>query len=334
MQVKHLFLLVISLIFLSGCGSSKRMVVAEQKELPSWYVQVPKSTPSDLYAVGTGQNRQDAITDALTQMISTLGVSVSSEFSSRTIVKEGSKESYDATFTRKSKSEVKQVRISNYELVEAENLGYKKYAVLVKSNKKKLFESMKKELEQKFYKIAQREKIALNQNMLYQLNFYRDTLDELSSLENELIIMSELRSDFDTNKYLDKYNALDKKYATIYKKISFSFESNANAKNLEAPLAKAISEKKLHISSRKGRGHFTIKIISHIERASSYGFTLARSSISIQVKDYKGTVIGSNKLNIVGQSTQGFTIAKQNVAIKLEALIKKEGISKILGISI
>ena len=310
------------------------MVVAKAKELPSWYVKTPKSTSSDLYAVGSGQNKQDAITDALTQMISTLGVSVSSKFTSKTVIKEGSSESYDATFTNNATSEVKQIRISNYELLESQRLGYKRYAVLVKSNKKRLFQSMKKELEQTFYGIEQKEKIVLQQNMLKQLNFYKKSLEKLALLENKLIVMSELDSRLNTSYYLKKYTVLDEKYETLYKNISFSFHSNNAAKNLEAPLAKGISAKKLKLSSKRGRGHFTIFIASHIEKANSYGFTLARSSIDIQVKDSLGEVIGSNKINIVGQSTQGLNIAKQNVAIKLEALIKKEGISKVLGISI
>jgi len=34
------------------------------------------------------------------------------------------------------------------------------------------------------------------------------------------------------------------------------------------------------------------------------GFSLARSAINLTVEDPSGTTIGSNKLNITGQSTQ------------------------------
>jgi hypothetical protein len=333
-MIQKIFFTTLALFLFSACGTSKRVVVAEQKELPSWYVQVPKNTTTDLYAVGSGQNKKDAITDALTQMISTLGVCVSSKFTSKTVVREGGVESYNATYTNDSTSEVKQIRISNYELLQAQSLGYKKYAVLVKSNKQKLFQSMKQEIDQKFYKIAQKEKILQKQNMLKQLQFYKKAMQDLSLLENELIIMHELRPSFNTEEYLSKYNALDVNYETLYKSISFSFECNTQAKNLEAPLAKGISAKKFKLSSKKGKGHFVVVVRSQIEKANSYGFTLARSSISIEVKDYKGEIIGSNEMNLVGQSTQGYKIAKQNVAIKLEALIQKEGIAKVLGVAI
>ena len=80
--------------------------------------------------------------------------------------------------------------------------------------------------------------------------------------------------------------------------------------------------------------HFNIMIKSDIQRASSYGFTLARSAISITIKDSSGAVIGSNKLNITGQSSQDFGIAKENIALKLNALIEKEGIAKVIGLQI
>ena len=65
-----------SLLFLSGCASQKRVVVAEKKRIPSWYEHPPKSSASELYAVGSGRDKQTAITNALTHMVSTLSVSV------------------------------------------------------------------------------------------------------------------------------------------------------------------------------------------------------------------------------------------------------------------
>ena len=89
MYIKLFFIgMSFSLLFFSGCGSQKRAVVAQKKEIPAWYQHPPKSSMSELYAVGSGRDKQAAITDALTQMVSTLSVSVSSKFSAKTVVKE------------------------------------------------------------------------------------------------------------------------------------------------------------------------------------------------------------------------------------------------------
>ena len=323
-----------SLLFLSGCASQKRVVVAEKKGIPSWYEHPPKSSASELYAVGSGRDKQTAITNALTHMVSTLSVSVSSKFSAKTVVKEGSINSSSGVYTDESTSEVKNIRISNYELLESQSLGFKNYAVLVKSNKKKLFNSMKKEIEQNFEIIEQERKSVADLNMMKHLTFYKKSKESLSSLPNTLLIMNELNAAFDGAKYLSDAQAINTEYANLLSSITFSLKSDSDAKNLMAPIAKGISAKKLKIANSSGKKHFDIMIKSNIQRASSYGFTLARCTISITIKDSSGAVIGSNSLNITGQSSQGFGVAKENVAIKLNALIEKEGIAKVIGLQI
>ena len=333
MRVFMIFLSVFIVLF-SGCGVQKQIVVAQKQELPSWYKNPPKSNQTELYALGFGKDKKSATTDALTQMVSTLSVSVSSKFSGRTVVKEGSSSSSTATYIDESKSEVKKIRISNYEILKAQSLGFKKYAVLVTSNKKKLFDSMKQEIEQEFSIIDKKKKIISKQNLIKQIAFYREAKKSLSSLPNKLLVMSELKSGFDGTIYLNKLNKIEMMYEKLLSSITFTIKANYEAKNLKTPIAKGISDEKFKISKSRGKNNFIIKIGSKIEKANAYGFTLARSAISIRVEDYKGNIIGSNKLNITGQSTQGFAIAKENVAIKLSALIKKEGIEKIIGIKL
>jgi len=322
------------ILFLSGCGAQKQLIVTEKKEMPSWYVNPPKSTPTQLYALGYGKDKKSAITDALAQMISTLSVSISSKFSLKTVAREGSSSSSSATYKNESQSEVKKIRIGNYEILNAQSLGFKKYAVLVTSNKKKLFESMKQEIEQEFLMITKKQKLISKQNLIKQIVFYKEVKNSLSLLPNKLLIMNELESNFDGSIYLNKLNQIDARYEKLLSTITFSIKSNYEAKNLIAPIAKGISAKKLKISNAKTKHNFLIKIKAQIEEANAYGFTLARSSIAISVQDYKGNIIGSNKFNLVGQSTQGLAIAKENVAIKLGALIQKEGIEKVIGLSL
>ena len=335
MYIRLLFIsLGFSLLFLSGCGSQKRVVVAQKKVTPSWYEHPPKSSSTELYAVGSGRDKQTAITNALTQMVSTLSVSVSSKFSAKTVVKEGSVNSSSGIYIDESTSEVQNIRISNYELLESQSLGFKNYAVLLKSNKKKLFESMKKEIEQNFEIIEKEKKSTVHLNMMKHLAFYKKSKESLSSLPSTLIVMSELNAAFDGSRYLGKAQAINAEYEDLLSSITFSIKSNNEAKNLIAPIAKGISAKKLKIANSSGKKHFNIMIKSDIQRASSYGFTLARSAITIIIKDSTGAVIGSNKLNITGQSSQGYSVAKENVAIKLNALIEKKGIDNIIGLQI
>jgi len=326
------YVLMAAMLLLSACGTSKRVVV-KQKELPSWYTQPPLSTEQVLYAIGEGKEKQEAITNALSLLLSTLNVSISSKYSAKTVVKEGTHQnSSDATYTNETESEVKKISITNYELLKSEKLGFKHFAVLVKVDKEKLFNGLKRELEQKFQLIESEEKNLQSKNALAQLQFYKKSLTSLQTLPNTLAVMSTVKPSFNTASFLNRYKNLQRKHDKLLQSISFWVESNFKA--LASPIAKGISAKKLIIKQRNDSKHFRVYLYADIKRATAYGFTLARANISIKTKDAKGNVIAENSLNLVGQSSQGYSIAKQDLVKKLNRLIKKEGIAKVLNLDI
>lgn len=327
-------LLMLLMLLLIGCGPTKRAVVAPVQELPSWYQAPPLSNDNDLYAVGEGRDKKEAVANALNLMASTLSVSISSSYNAKSVIREGRVNSSEAIYSNDLQSDVKEIRISNYQLLNAQSLGFKKYAVLIKSNKKKLFESMLQEVEQNFEIIRKNEASLKDVDALKQLSFYRDAQDSLKNLPNTLIVMNVLNPSFKSSEYLQLCQQIELKYQNSLADISFFIYSDKNTENLKASIAKGLSAKKFKIQNSNLKKHFRVYLKSKIQKANSYGFTLARSSINILTKDDKGVIIGSNTLNLVGQSSQGYSIAKQNLAYKFNALIKKEGIAKIMGLDI
>ncbi len=327
-----LSLFVVVSIF-SGC-SSKRRVVSVQKELPAWYIHPSTSNTNTLYSVAEGENKSDAIANALNDMVSTLSISISSEFSTKSVVKEGSVESVQITSINDIKTRVEKIRINNYELINSNNFSFERFLVQVKTDKKSLFQSLHQDLDKKFQLIENKNKEAQNYYALKKLNIYSLSLDSLYDVDSTLAVMHSLDADFDESTYIQKIQDIENKYARLLSKISFTVNSNNDARKLRSSLSKGLSEKQYKINNLKNKNHFTIYISSKTSKAKSYGFDLARSAISITVKDYKGNIVGSNKLNITGQSTQGYKIAGENVAIKLNTLIVKEGIANIIGLEI
>jgi hypothetical protein len=335
MQKVTYFTLLFTLIFFFGCGEKKRSVVAPQKALPSWYKSPPLSNEEELYALGEGQNREDAIANALNMMASTLSVSLSSDFRAKTVVQEGRNNSVDALYENDVKSSVKELRISNYEILDAQSLGFKKYAVLLKSNKKQLFTSMLQETNQEFSLLDEKEKNLEGANGIKKLVFYKEAKNSLVNLPNRLIVMSVLESSFDGTMYMQKLQAYDGAYESLLKGLTFLVTTSKNANNLQRVIEKGLSKEKINIATDGEENmHFHVHIDANIQEANSYGFSLARSEINIVTKDSDGTAVGANRLSIIGQSSQGYEVAKQNLAIKLDELVKKEGIARVLGLSI
>jgi len=328
-------ILTIVLLLLSGCASKKQMVVAKKKELPSWFVTSPKTTSNILYATGEGKNREEAIADALNMMTSTLSISIASTLDSKTVENIGIINNYQQTTSSQIQSSVKKIRISNYELLKSEEFSFRRYIVLIKSNKKKLFDSLKNELDQKFTTI-ERVEGNMPQNIVEQFRACKQAKYSLANTPNTLIIMNVLKNSFDASEYIEKIQQVDSDYEKLQSSMTFSIETDEDAKDLKAVIRSGLSAKKMQILTHKENlnTHLTITINSKTKKSKAYGFTLARSAISIIVKDYKGTIIGSNKLNITGQSTQGYPDAKERVAVKLNAMVEKDGIEKVIGLSL
>ena len=326
----NIVVLIIGLLFL-GCASKQKVVVSK-KEAPSWLIHPPKSNNFELFALGEGENKQDALNNALTFMVSTLSVSVSSSFSAKTVVKEGSINSSDATYVNQTQSDVKRIRISDYEILHEEKLGFKKYVVLIKANKKKLFQGLKNEIDQKFEIYENNEKNIQNSNALKQLSSYKKMIKTFAYIKNSLIVMKVLNENFNQKKYLEKMNSINKKYQYLLQNISFWVYSNVES--LSKPIIAGLTKQKFIVKKSKSKMHFNIYIKAKIKKANAYGFTLARSEVSFTTKDYANRVLASNVVHIVGQSSQGYAIAKQNLVKRLNALVKKEGIAKMLNINI
>jgi len=331
--MKTILTLFLTIFVLAGCMSQKRVVV-NNKELPIWYENPMKSTNTTLYAVEQGDNKATAVNRALNEILARLSVSISSEFNTKTEVTRGSAETYNVSSSNEIKARINEIRISNYEIVNANDFGFERYLVQVKVDKRKLFLSLQNELEQKFT-IIENEKIqAQNYNAIKKLNTYTKALESLDYINNTLMVMNSLDSNFDNSLLLKKVVAVQNRYDLLLSKISFSINSNKDAKNLKSSISKGLSAKNYKVNNSLGKNHFNIYLSSNTSKAFSYGFNLARSAISITVKDYRGNVVGSNKLNITGQSTQGKKIAKENVAMKLNAILKTNGIAKTIGLDI
>jgi len=327
-------ILMSGLLFFAGCAAQKEVEIPQKKVLPSWYTNPPQTTETTLYSIGEGEDRDEAIKNALNMMASTLSVSISSQFDSKRVVQEGLVNTHQSTVTSQTQSDVKKIRISSYELLESHALGFRNHIVLIKSQKKKLFESLKGELEQKFALADSQIASLSSQHALKQLSGYKKVKDEISDVPNTLVVMNVLNSSYSGKEYIQKIDRINSSYEKLLSSITVAIICDGESKNLEAPIREGFSSKGIRIKGESGRTHFKISVKSNTQKASSYGFTLARCAIEISVQDYKGSVVASNKLNIVGQSTQGYEVAKESVAVKLDDMIRKEGIGKITGLDL
>ncbi len=330
--MRTLLTLLLITLFFNGCGAEKKPIVTAPKTLPSWYTNPPQSNDQLLYEVAEGVDKKEAIANALDLMVSTLSVTISSEYKSSTTVRSGAIESAQHDVDNTVATMVKAIRISNYTVVESTQQGFRRHLVLIKSDKAQLFESLKKELDGKLILLESQESNVQTKNVIEKLRFYKQANRDLVSMEQTLNVMNVLNRGFDSASYLIASSHYKNSYDDLRSKITFGFDANSDAVNLIEPIKAGLSEKGLLVEQRNDDSHLSIAILAKVDTAQSMGFDLARTAISLSTRDHTGTTIGSNKLNITGQSTQGYAIARENVAIKLDKLIEKEGIESVLGL--
>ncbi len=322
-------------ILLGGCGSSAPRVDIPEKKLPSWYLNPPHATATYLYGTGEGRDTKDALYNALNDLIASLGVSLSSTYSSDTTVHEnGTYTHKDAVYQNKIDAQVQKIRITNFEVMQSQKIGFKRYATLVRVDKKRFFATLKKELDDTFENFYTHQEAIQTHNALEQLFAYRAIVAQSESIQNKLRVMEELDPSFDKTQYLKKIHTIQKEYKALEKKITFSIHATKDAQLLKDVVAKGLSDQHYRIVNKDDRYHFTISVSMKIQYANSYGFTLARSAITLKTHHNRGAVVASNTVTITGQSAQGSAIAKQDVAKRFNQLVKQEGIEKVLGLSV
>ena len=326
--MKYIFLFLSIFMFFTGCSSHKQKVVIKAKELPSWYLKPKQNDKNTLYATGEGKDRQEAIQDALNILSSYLSVHVSSKFSSKVVQERG-------FITSEINSDVSKIRITSYDIVKAQEFSFERYIVLIKCEKKKLFKSLKKELDQKFDFVEKDKDKASSYNIVKQFKICKEAKNSLKDVKNTLIVLSVLDDGFDSSKYIEKLKDIERDYEKLQSLMSFSVEADSSSQMLKEVLLSGLSAKSLQVlgSGVNSMEHLKIEIRSKVKHLKSYGFFLSKFSIFITVKDYKNTIIGSNKLNITGQSVKSYEIAEENVSQKLYEKMQKDGVEKIIGLS-
>jgi len=332
--MRRIFYILLSLLlFLTACGSAKKMVVVAPKAAPSWYSHPPLSNATYLYAVGDGKSKQEALSNALAALLATLSVSISSKYSAKTVIKEGTHHnSSEATYINKTESEVKKIRITNYKVLESYKFGFKHYSVLVEVEREKFFRSLKKELTQQFMRLQTKEKNLIKANALQRVHFYKEALDSLNDLQNRLNVMSVLQPDFQSDSFIKRYLQIQKRYDRVRNSISFWVVSNVSA--FVPVIAKGLTQKSFVVSQHRRKNHFKISLHADIVRAEAYGIILARANVVIKTKDSKGNILGSNSFNLIGRSSQSYSIAKQDLVKNLNSFVEQKGIAKVLNIEI
>jgi len=326
--------IVFGLIF-SACGSPQPVVKKEITSLPEWYLNPPANSEQYLYGTGEGNDMDEARKKALETMVSQLGVSIASSYESTLKVHKKYAEYFTKETSFELTSEVAKIHISNHEVVQGERLNYKQFIVLVRSDRSRFSQALKKEVEHQLNTIEMEHEAIEQSSVLSRHAFYGKSLQSLNALFSTVLVLDALAPTYDDQIYFKTVEQLNTQYQALKERMTFSLQGNADSKAFQDEIAVVLgSDNKRITKQRYDKDHIRIMVRSQTNYARAHGFDIARTSLVIEIKDNQDKMIGGNRLNLVGHATQGKAVALDNAAKKLKDLVHEQGLQTVLGIGL
>ena len=328
-----LFLLFALALVLGGCGGAKPAVPKQPSQkaaLPAWYLNPPKDTPAIMYGVGSGEDRDGAIKAALVDMVSKLGVSIESTMQT----KQESFGKYYAESINKSdiKSRVSQIKINNYEVADAKRISYRQFVVLVKTDKRKFAQGLKKEIDTKLSELEKRYKTALQSDRISRFNTLKQTAKEAKALLSNIYILAQLDPTLNEKSYLQRVQKLQDAFAKEKNTLLFSLHITNNKASVFAErIANYLTEQGLHVGDSAKALQIYISAADTV--ADSAIGKIGVVKVDVKVYDGKRYVGGSNRVYKV-RLTGGKESLYRRAATEFVQDLEKEGFKKVLGINL
>lgn len=321
-------ILIVSLLFFSACGStpsSPKKVVSP----PAWvYAILPDDTPTKMYGLGIGKNREDAIKVALNDMVSRLSVTLKSSFQSKEKV---TNYSHSSVFTSDIKSSVSDIKISNYKVIKSYRISYKEFAVMVESDKSKFIAGLKAKLKSDKESIKERFFSVASRDALTRYNVKKSLAKEAKKLATTVSIISLLDKNFNkaTN---DKFiREMEKSYLSEANKLKFYIKSDSIAKPFAKRIANFLAQKHFNIvSSNSGAIVLSVKVKRDLHQGD---IEIVIFTIDMSVFDGI-TRIGGNSIIVKERYNGSMASAYKSATIHFEQDINTQGIKSLLGIDL
>lgn len=320
---------------LTACvGGDVKPLPTAEKPTPDWFLNPPPDTARQLYGVGEGGGRKDAVQAALVDIASKLSVQVSATFQSHLQVTQSNYEYAERTSEKQIQSQVANIQLRDYRVERAERLGYGKTVALVALDRQALFEDLRRQQDAQMQTLQTAESAHQKDGAFGQYVFYRRSLDALAEFRQRLWILQTLRAGFEAQPYSDFLQGFEAQAARLKAEMRLAVTADAGAKRLVGPLQSALSQAGFQMAKTTRPGEKAqIRLMAEVAQSQAYGFYIERMALNIRALS-DGVQIGGHKLNLKGQATHSFDQARENLTVKFQQLLQSQGLNAVIGVSL
>jgi len=284
-----------------------------------------------MYATGSGENKDEAVRNALSSMVAELGISIESSFESNMEVKN----SYASKEVKSNiKTNIAKIRISNYEVLYFEKIRYNETVVLIRSDKKKFFEALEKSLNTKVDAIKEERKAVQTEHRLQQYNTYLKLDAQAKELLSEVMVLSSVDSTFDHTKYTKFIAQIGKELSDAKRNLKFYVVGDKDSKVFETELKNYLTDKDLNLASRESSENIVIQINTQVT-IDKMSDSMQLSVFSIDIKAFSDKKrIGGKSLVMKERYSGSLDASFKSASIHFAQDINQQKTEEIIGLNI
>lgn len=322
-KFSYIFLIFIAVLF-SGCLNTKPSV--KKVEVPIWLKTMPKDNAKFTYGAGISETREDALKEALNDVTSKFGVKVKSSFTNKEIV--------DGYYSRSISSSnietsVEKIKITNYKVERSERISYNEYAVLIKVDNKKFFNSLKKDIARLKQNIEKTLERSLEQDAINRYKTKQSTSKYCDRLLSNVLVAYELNNSYNLKDYFNFVSDVKENYYSEANSLRFFVLGGNNSENFVKIVNKGLLNSNFNIVDDHELE--SVKVVLKVSDNISTKKDIVTIKIDIKVLDTQ---------KLVGKSTivlkERFNNSKSKIydlaSVHFEQDIEELGIENILGI--
>ncbi|RUM92996.1 MAG: hypothetical protein DSZ27_01475 [Thiomicrospira sp.] len=322
------------ILILQGCSTqSTQPLSTAEKPMPGWFLQLPTDKAGKaLYGAGEGTSRKAAIQAALVDIASQLSIQVASDFETRLNVKESTYTLVDRSTQKQIRSQVSEITIQDYQVLEVERLSYDKYVALLEVSKRKLFNDLKLQVQQQVSLLTAAEQNQSPNNALVQYLFYQNSLDSLKTFEQTLRILETLNPTVSLQSYRQFLTHYQNQANQLKSQIQWEIEADQPSQKWVSLIQHALSQKGFRVATSVASNSATVvRLRTQLNSSQAYGFHIARVVLNIDILS-QGISVGGNQIHLKGQAVKSLDQALNNVATKLKKQLEQQGINQVVGL--
>ena len=320
----------IILLSLSGCMASletKNSSSAYQSQIPSWVKKPLGDNPIIIYGIGEGSDLESAKQSALKDIAGKLETYIHSETENRDYLFNGSTDSH---FKQKVNTEIKRMKLSNYEVLQSTQSGERIYMqvalsrALFVSEKITELEELDQQIEALLHHVGQK-------NRLVQIQRYQQALTLANQAKALIALIQAADNDQDKRGYLTKYRDYAQQKQRLLEQSKIYLVPNVALEPVVHHIKGLLQKQGLQLGSRTDADGI-LEVAGSIQEAEIFSNKSVKIDMSISVSTSEGQSLSRADYTLTGSSVSNYETSRSQALSKLsEQLDSREKLYKLFG---